>query len=147
MKLSFFRCTRSAAALAAAALVWSGAQAVAQQTLYSEWSEVNAPPGTLVNVDADIFYRASTNPRFTGAVFSTLEYYNSTSIPDIYSGRYLFVQVKTAAQLNAMSPPPPNPFTVTAEVTMTNDEGRTATGTITFETHYARAPAAGTDDG
>ena len=140
MKLSFFRCTRSAAALAAAVLVWSGAQAVAAPT-FSATGVVNAPVGVLFSVSVeDKFDNAGTNPRFTDAAFSTLEYYNSTSISDAYSGRRLFVQVKTAAQLNAMSPPPPSPFTVTVEVTMTNDEGQTATGTITFETSYARAP-------
>ena len=53
------------------------------------------------------------------------------------------MQVKSAADLNALSVPPDSPFTVTADVTMTNDERETAAGTVTFETEYEReTPAA-----
>ena len=46
-------------------------------------------------------------------------------------------------ELNALSPPPPSPFTVTVEVTMANDEGQTATATLTYQTSYDRdEPAA-----
>ena len=44
----------------------------------------------------------------------------------------------TNAELNALDPRPDNPFTFTADVTMTNDEGQTASGTLTFETTYDR---------
>ena len=48
------------------------------------------------------------------------------------------MEVKSAAQLNALAAPPDSPFTFTAEVTMTNDEGQTATGTVTYRTSYDR---------
>ena len=99
----------------------------------------NAPPGVLVSLSADapangVFDNAGTNPRITGAVFSTTEYYNTHRI----ARDMVWVEAKTSAQLNAMSPPPPSPFDVTVDVTMTNDEGQTATARITFRTSYDR---------
>ena len=146
MKMSFRRCATLSAFLALAAPVLSGAPAAAQPTL-SQISAVNAPPGTVISVGVDVFDNAGTNPRFTDAVFSTMDYYDPTftgvSVSSGVSGSpsndYLHVKAKTAAQLNALASPPRSPFTVTAEVTMTNDEGRTATGTLTFETVYPRA--------
>ncbi len=100
-------------------------------------SKINAPPGTLVTLDAeDVFDNAGTNPRFTDAVFSTTEYYDTGRITAL---GYLKVKAKVAGKLNALASPPPNPFTVTATVTMANDEGQTATGTLTFETYYRRS--------
>ena len=68
---------------------------------------------------------------------SAAEYYN----PHYIQEGILFLRAKTAAELNAMTPPPPSPFTVDVTVTMTNDAGQTASGTITFETTYNRAQA------
>ena len=48
------------------------------------------------------------------------------------------VEPKTEAQLNALASPPDWRFEVTVEATMTNDEGQTATGTLTFVTTYTR---------
>ena len=125
-----------AAALGAAALALSAASgfaAMAPQSL-----SALAPVGGEVTVDADWFFFTGTNPRITGAEFSTTEYY---STHEIIEG-VLFVQVKTAEELNALPSPPPGRFEVEATVTMANDEGRTATGTITFQTEYQRdAPA------
>ena len=138
---SRFRRSGARALLAAvlAALALGGAPAVAQPSL-SRLGAVNAPAGTLIRLRVDVFDNAGTNPRFTDAMFSTMEYYDSayTGI-DPHSSSHLRVQAKTVAQLNALASPPDSPFTVTADVTMTNDEGETATGTISFETVYLRA--------
>ena len=112
----------------------------AQQPTLSDREPVNAPPGQLVATTVgDWFANAGTNPRFTSATFSTMDYYQAGNTR-IHPSRpfRLFVQVKTGADLNALDPPPPNPFTVTANVAMTNDEGATATGTISFKTWYDR---------
>ena len=85
----------------------------------------------------DVFDNAGTNARFTGVEFSTMEYYDGEFSGIAPHGK-LWVQVKSAAELNALASPPPSPFTVTAAVTMTNDEGQTATGTLTFKTMYNR---------
>ena len=101
----------------------------------------NAAPGVFIGVSAaDVFDDAGTNPRIAGAAFSTTAYYSAHQVSQ---GR-LWVQAKTTAELNALASPPPSPFTVTAEVTMTNDEGQTATGTIAFQTTYDRNPASTT---
>ena len=140
LKLSVRRGAPLAAALAVALLAWSGAQAAAAPTL-SQTDAIDAPPGVLIGVSAaeppfGLFDGAGTNPRFTEAVFSTLAYYDASQTGVSPSNGRLFVQVKSAAELSALASPPDSPFTVTAEVTMTNDEGETGTGTITFETHF-----------
>ena len=86
------------------------------------------------------FDNAGTNPIFTGVTFSTLEYYDA-AVTGLTSGGRILVRVKTAAQLNALASPPPNPFTVTAVTTMTNDEGATASGTLSFKTAWAKSVA------
>ena len=103
----------------------------------------SAPPGVLLHVLADeTFDNAGTNPRIASAVFSTTEYYSVHRISD----GMLWVQPKTAAELNAMESPPLSPFTVDTSVTMLNDEGQTATGTITFETTYERVASEQPDE-
>ena len=107
---------------------------------------LSAPPGILVSTAPFMdFDNAGTNPRYTGVVFSTMEYYDAT-VAAIRDGR-VWVRAKTAAELNALASPPTNPFTVTAQATMTNDERQTATGTLTFETRYLRAPTPGAQPG
>ena len=110
----------------------SGSAALAAGQPYKIYSL--APPGSLVTVDPARYFLHGTNPRFTEATFSTTEYYSSHEISD----GQLLVQVKTDAELNALSPPPPARFTVTATVTMTNDEGLTASSMIEFQTEYRR---------
>ncbi len=99
-----------------------------------------APVGVAVSVSAGDTYfdDLGTNPRFTGAVFSTTDYYDESRIDD--HGR-LRVKAKSAKDLNALPSPPPGSFSVDVAVTIANDEGRTITGTLTFETRYARAEA------
>ena len=105
---------------------------------FSDTEARNAPAGVLVSVWAEgLFDNAGTNPKITDAVFSTTEYYSEHSI----SRDRLFVLPKTDAELSAMTPPPPNPFSVDVTVMMANDEGQTASGTVTFRTEYQRTPA------
>ncbi|MDE0408213.1 MAG: hypothetical protein OXN81_10165 [Alphaproteobacteria bacterium] len=99
---------------------------------------MNAPAAALVSTGAEGYFdNAGTKPRIIDAVFSTTDYY---SVHRVSNGQ-VFVQVKTAEELNALETPPPSPFTVDVTVTMTNDEGQTASGTIVFRTDYARASA------
>lgn len=107
------------------------------------WKEINASktgvPGVLHSFGIPgSFDNAGTNPRWTSAVFSTMEYYVEADTRINASRTHVYLRVKTTDELNAMSPPPPSPFTVDIEVTMTNDEGETASGTKSFTTTYAR---------
>ena len=135
-----------AAALAAALLLGAAPvafapEAAAEPTFKTGLEVRKATPGILITAAAvDAFDNAGTNPRYTEAAFSTMEYYVE-AYTRIYDG-LLFLQPKTSEELNALASPPPNPFTVTVEVTMTNDEGETATGTLKFKTDYA----SGSDD-
>ena len=115
------------------------AVSAAAAPVFSETGTRNAPAGVLIYALAEgTFDNAGTNPRITAADFSTTEYYSVHRISD---GR-LWVQPMTAEELNALSSPPPSPITVDVTVTMTNDEGETASGTITFETPYERDASA-----
>lgn len=97
------------------------------------YPNVTVKPGATVTIKADWFDNAGTNPRIT-FVFYEADYYASVSTDA--NGKTLSVQVKTSEQLRALTPPPPNPFAVEFSLTMENDEGHTATGTVTFETWY-----------
>ena len=122
------------AAALAGVLLWS--TAAAAQPTFSQVTAISAPPGTLIEVGADeVFDNAGTNPRFTGgARFRRTDYLESFGIRN----GLLYVQVKSAADLNAFTFSPRSPFTVDATVTMTNDEGETAEGRVEFETEYDR---------
>ena len=123
------------AAALAAVLMLSGTPAAAAPTFQTQSSHISAPPDVLVSVSAeDNFDNAGTNPRFTDVAFTATAFYSDSGIVD----GVLQVRAMTAADLNALSSPPPTPFAVSATATMTNDEGETATGTLTFETYYAR---------
>ena len=99
---------------------------------------INAPANILIGTKADnVFDNPGTNAKITHATFSTLDYYDTTSTK-ILEGR-VFVKVKTVADLNALPSPPPNPFTVTGWLTMTNDEGDMVGITVTYKTTYNRA--------
>ena len=136
------RCAALAAALAV--LVLSTAPAGAAPSFNQGNASRNAPPGSLVSVwIGGVFNNAGTNPKFTGAVFSTTEYYVEGEAAIGSGGTRLWYRAKSSDALSAMSPQPPNPFTVTCEVTMTNDEGETASGTISFNTGYERVEPPG----
>ena len=98
----------------------------------------NAPPNILISTMLDaVFDNPGTNAKFTNATFSTLEYFDADSTK--VSGSRVFVKVKTAEDLNALPSPPPSPFTVTAWLTMTNDEGDIVGNTVIYETIYNRS--------
>ena len=104
---------------------------------YGKANPTNAPTGTLVGIDShNAFNNAGTNPRFTAATFSTTEYYDTS---EIANGR-VFVKTKSAEDLLALPKPPDNTFTVTAEVTMENDEGQTSSGTLWYRTRWDNRP-------
>ena len=131
------RCFRAlrAAALALTTAFGLAAPAAAEPVFNDDASSFSVPPNTVYGVLVNwVFSDAGTNPRFTEAEFSTTAYYNQTDI--LAAGGALMVEVKTAAELRALVSPPPSPFTVTADVTMTNDEGETAEGTLTFKTTW-----------
>ena len=140
------RCAPLVTALAVTALLLCGARAVAHPCLeegntpiFSQTQAQNAPPGTLVSTLAgDVFENAGDNPRFYELVgFSPTEYINEND-SQIAGGR-VFVRVKTAAELSALASPPASPFTVNADVWMTNDMGcKTRTTTLAYTTSYAR---------
>ena len=130
-----------AAALAAAAAVLGAAPAAATDPSSTLWLE--APPGMLISVSAHRWYGEwagdeGTNPRVTEATFSTTDYYDTHTLRD---GR-VWVQAKSAADLNALAAPPPKSFEVTVDISMNNDEDRAISGTIVFRTRYDRTATA-----
>ena len=109
-----------------------------EEPTFSDTQIRRAPSGVLVSASAErTFGNAGTNPRFTEAEFSTTEYFD---VHRIHNGA-LYVPAKSSTDLNALSSPPPNPFRVTGDVAMTNDEGQTASGTIWYQTTYDRDSA------
>ncbi len=124
-------------ALAAAVAVLGAAPAAATES--SLTVRLSAPPGVLVSVSAHQWYGEWTgdegsNPAIVEATFSTTNYYDTHLVRN---GR-VWVQAKSDADLNALAVPPPDPFEVTVDVSMNNDEGETMSGTIVFKTTYAR---------
>ncbi len=137
---------RSAFAAVLAVLLLAGAPAAAEPVFRAQPTLVlplnvimSIVPGPLYPGDPGYFDNPGTNPRFTDASFSTLEWYDP-GFTGVHRGR-VFMKTKDSAALNALPSPPPNPFTVDVTVTMTNDEGETASGTITFETTYSSTSA------
>ena len=107
---------------------------------FSHTGNMDAPPGAQITVHVtDVFDNAGTNPIFTslGAAVGSSKYYSSLE-PTSHPIESFVVTVKTDAELNALEPPPDSPFTFTIHVGMSNDEGQTATGRLTFETTYVR---------
>ena len=133
------RCRSAALAAALAVLMLGTTAAVAAPTFKAELNPLHVAAGLYANPTPLVWFNnAGTNPKFTAANFSTMNYYDASSTSLRNSGK-LGLKVKTAAELNAMDSPPSNPFTVTIDVTMTNDEGETATGTISVKTAWAKA--------
>ena len=104
----------------------------------------NAPVAVLVStVLSHSFNNAGTNPRFTEVTFDKPEYLDVppsgqiTNPLDDTESRF-WVRTKTSEQLRALLSPPPTPFEVRATVTMTNDEGHTATSRVIFTTYYVK---------
>ena len=149
---------RLSAALVAmlAAVMLNTTAAAAGLTLKPDGAEnVGLPVGVAVLIEprtvftypgkesATAYLPAGTNAKFTSAVFSTMEYYDDSVTGSHLGGKYLVLKTKTTADLNAMGNPPPNPFTVTIDVTMTNDEGDTASARLYAKTTWHKAPRPG----
>ena len=130
-----------AAALAAAVAVLGAAPAAATDPSRTLW--MDAPPGLLISVPAHGWYgegigEEGTNPEIVEATFSTTEYYDTHLLRN---GR-VWVQAKSAADLNALAAPPAKSFEVTVDISMNNDEDRAISGTIVFRTRYVRTSSA-----
>ena len=121
-----------------AALMLSTTTAVAAPTPNLAWAAKpsNVPLGTFVTfLPHYVFNNAGTNSRWSTATFSNPEYFDdSTGIQS--SAKSIWIKLKTTAELNALDPLPPEPMTSTVTVTMTNDEGQTATTTVNLQTLY-----------
>ena len=95
----------------------------------------SAPPDVSASGWASYYFsNAGAGARLTDVSFSTMDYYNA-SRTGLFGG-FLDVTAKTSEELNAMDPAPPNPFTVEVTLTMTNNAGETATGTVVYTTSY-----------
>ena len=130
-----FKCFRALCAAVLTAAFGFAAPAAAEPVFLDD-GELQAAPGVLTSAGASSWFdNAGTNPRFTSATFSTTAYYNRAELDR--NGR-IWVEAKTADQLNALATPPTANFAVTIDVEMTNDEGETASGTISCRTQYKR---------
>ena len=116
---------------------------------FTRTAKINLPPGTHMEFDAaGSFANAGTNP-----ILRTRTHLFSDNAKDYYliwsmrRGGILQVRVRSNAQLNALSPPPPNPFTVTANVVLHNDEFQIVPATFTFETTWTPASSSGQGQG
>lgn len=138
------RCTRLAAALAALMLALGAVPAAADSGAPStkvHQGPCIAPAGSVYTpAPDDLFDNVGTNARWTDVSFSNPEYLDMT-ISGIEPTRQIriYFQVKTAAELNALSPRPSSPFDHSLTGTMTNDEGHTATTTRQCSTGYTIA--------
>ena len=131
-----------AGVLCAAAMMLGISPAAAAPYQYDD--SANAPPGTLIHVFLPYHFRdTGTNPRFTEWSFSPAEHLvESDTVLNPMDNRRLFFRIKPPEQLNALATPPPANFETALTVKMTNDEGETASGTITLKSGYVRNPTA-----
>lgn len=148
VKLKLFRALRAAALALLAAVVL--ATPAAAEPAFSQTDSISVSPGGEIRVPVrDVFADSGTNPVFNSFTFSTTAYIDSSltgfasgtsgAVSGADTGDVLIVTVLTNDELNALDPRPDSPFTFTADVTMTNDESQTASGTLTFKTAYDRA--------
>ena len=138
------------AALVLAAAV--GPAAAEPEFLWTDTLRLNTDSGGIYIPVKGAFSDFGTNPVYNSVTFSTTAYINSSKTgfgpshysidPNAETGELLAVVILSDQELVAMQPQPDNPFTFTADVTMTNDEGETASGTFTFEVTWSpyRAP-------
>ncbi|MDE0406741.1 MAG: hypothetical protein OXN81_02685 [Alphaproteobacteria bacterium] len=133
-----FRALRTAA-LALPVAVGLAAPAAAEPVfLLTDTIALSPGVGTSFNV-REVFENPGERPRFNDVTFSDMTYLDSLSsgFPG-EEARSFYVTVLTNDELNALEPRPDNPFTFTANVTMTNDDGETVSGTATFEVTYVQ---------
>lgn len=152
------KCFRMLRAAALALAIAAGPAAPAAAEPAFAWDNpLDMPPGVATYIPVQsVFSDSGTNPVFDSVTFGTTAYIDPSrsgfgSVPSGFSsgadrGELLVVTMLTNAELNALDPLPDNPFTFTADVTMTNDEGQTASATLTFETTYARTTDEGSQD-
>ena len=127
----------AAFAAALAALLWGAAPAAAQPEFVELENPLTLIPDVLYSIHpafhTEYFKNAGTNPRFTEATFSPEEYFDAGLVN---AGR-LFFRIETSEDLRALAEPPTtNPLEATMKVTLENDEGETATGTIPVEAEW-----------
>ena len=133
-----FRALRTAA-LALPVAVGLAAPAAAEPVfLLTDTIALSPGVGTSFNV-REIFENPGERPRINDVTFSDMTYLDSlgSGFPG-EEARNFYVTVLTNGELNALEPRPDNPFTFTADVTMTNDGGDTVSGTATFEVTYVQ---------
>ncbi len=107
---------------------------------FAQSDAVTASAGETINFPVrGAFQNAGTNPKYTSGTVDSADYVRAHGIFEEESADdTFFVEVKTAEELNALDSSPSSPFTFTATVAMTNDEGETASGTISFSVTYTQ---------
>ena len=95
-----------------------------------------APAGVTVSAFPEYFFTdVGTNLRFVSAHFQSKAYYDADKSGLV--GGILEVTAKSAEDLEAMGDyTPPNPFWITVRLKVTNDEGFSTVGTVTYETSW-----------
>lgn len=95
-----------------------------------------APAGITVSAFPEYFFTdVGTNMRFVSAHFQSKAYYDADKSGLV--GGILEVTAKSAEDLEAMGDyTPPNPFWITVRLKVTNDEGFSTVGTVTYETSW-----------
>lgn len=94
-----------------------------------------APPGVTVSAFPEYFFTdVGTNLRFVSAKFQSKYYYDADRSG--LDGGTLEVTAKTVEDLQALAYPPPNPFWITVRLKVTNDEGFSNEGTVTYKTEW-----------
>jgi hypothetical protein len=95
-----------------------------------------APAGITVSAFPEYFFTdVGTNMRFVSAHFQSKAYYDADKSGLV--GGILEVTAKSAEDLEAMGDyTPPNPFWITVRLKVTNDEGFSTEGTVTYETSW-----------
>jgi len=86
-----------------------------------------------------MFTNTGTNPRLTSVGFTTTTCCYTASL----IGNTVYLNAKSNAELREVFPPPSNPFTATLTVVMKNDEGQSASGTMSLKTQWDSRPPAG----
>ena len=95
-----------------------------------------APAGETVTASPeDFFQNTGTNPRFTRARFQSKYYYDADK-SGLTDDGILEVTAKSADELRALGYPPPNPFRLEITLTVTNDEGFSNDGVVTYTTNW-----------
>ena len=133
------------AALAVTMLMLTAAPAVAspapETPTCTQEMKIPTPPGSMILIHAEgVCENVGTNARFTSVVFSHSELFATPYWEEetgLNEDHHVVLKMRNTEQLSALASRPPRSFTVTATVTMTNDEGDTATATVIYETTWS----------